>query len=236
MPKVFGALGSGVLVYVVVSACSGSSGGAGSAKKQPDASVSSGGSAGMAGLGGGAGATGAAGASPEDSGGALDALGDALTDPVPDAMANESGSRLKARRYVGADGSKEWLGWHDSKRGINCMAAVADDGKTRCMPTAVIAVYFSDSACTQALALVQDCTAPKEVSRYTQTTCPAGALQYSGWTVGSATTPATVYSLTTSAPVTCKAAAWSGVPGYTLHALTKVDSSEYLELTEVVDN
>src|SRR5437899_3272171 len=54
------------------------------------------------------------------------ALLDALADPVPDAKAdpNSSGSRLKAKRHVGEDGSSEFIGWHDMQRDEDCAFAL----------------------------------------------------------------------------------------------------------------
>lgn len=240
MRRIFEALGCGFAVYVVMAACSESGSGHAPGKKKVDASVDApggGGSAGVAQLGGAGGVAGVTGAGGvTDSGDPLDALIDALTDPVPDAMANESGSRLKARRYIGADGAKEWIGWHDTKRDIHCTTQLADDGKMRCMPAAAAGFYFADAACTQPLGLLLDCGVPKEVSRYTPSPqCTSAYYQYAAWSVGTAVAPTTVYNLG-GAPEVCKSLSWSSVPGYTLRTLTKVAASEYAEMTEAIDN
>lgn len=134
--EVLRALVSGGLIYVVMAACSASSDGGGP----------------VAGTGQDAGqldgATGADG-SGDGAGGAPDAMGDALadgskdssildalTDPVPDALADvtTSGSRLKAKWIVGADGSKQFRNWYDSQLGHDCYFNPASDGQTRCLP------------------------------------------------------------------------------------------------------
>ena len=131
-------LGGSIAVYVVMAACSAAVGPQGFA---PDA-----GSNGVA--------------SPRDgSSGGESGSGvsfDALTDPIPTASANpnQSGTRLKASYYAGADGSKQFASWHDSQRNEDCYFQTAADGTTRCMPIAAAASYFADSKCTQPLALI----------------------------------------------------------------------------------
>src|SRR5262245_37576571 len=72
---------------------------------------------------------------------------------------NVSGARLKARTYVGDDGSKEFVGWHDSQLKLNCSfhRTPNEPNGVRCLPTFALPLHFSDSACTQRLA-----GAPKE--------------------------------------------------------------------------
>ena len=77
--------------------------------------------------------------------------------PVPAAKADTttSGSRLKARNYVGSDGSKQFWGWHDSMVNADCSFLPASDGTTRCLPVGVGTAtggYFSDPGCSQPLA------------------------------------------------------------------------------------
>jgi hypothetical protein len=90
--------------------------------------------------------------------GAVVRILDALTDPVTTAKADtQSGSRLKAKWYVGADGSRQLAGWHDSQLKIDCTFTTASDGVIRCLPAfGVSAAYyaptpavFADAACTQ---------------------------------------------------------------------------------------
>jgi hypothetical protein len=130
-------VGGSITIYVIMAACSATSGPLGSSSGdggQGDGTASSGGS------------------SASGGGGILDAL----TDPVPEANADpdQSGTRLKAKFYGGTDGSKEFIGWHDSQRNEDCSVYPALDGTTRCMPTAVTASYYADSNCTQPIALV----------------------------------------------------------------------------------
>jgi hypothetical protein len=161
-------LGS-VVVYVVMAACasvgtmspSDTSAGAGSSSGgAASASGSSSGGNGSDGSGSSGGSTGA------DSGGM--SLLDALTDPVPAANADttQSGSRLKAKYYVGSDGSKQFLGWHDSMLNVDCSFLLASDATTRCIPAAPPGVgiatqnFFADAACTQPLGVTDGACAP----------------------------------------------------------------------------
>jgi hypothetical protein len=185
-------LGGSIGVYAVMAACAtekaqvyrppggpsprgGTTGSAG-APEGPD----SGGATGTAGetvAGGGRGG-GAGGSEPRDAG-----LMDAMTNPVPDAMAQPepvptmSGTRLKARYMVGEDGSKQWnYGWYDSERKENCTFTTAGDGKTRCLPTPgayVNGSVYADAACTQEVAaIICASPAPKYIS-VTHTTAGA---------------------------------------------------------------
>ncbi len=104
---------------------------------------------------------------------------DAITDPVKEAKAdvNQSGTRLKARFYAGADGSKQFVGWHDTLRNEDCAYGVAADGETRCIPSGKpVSNIFADAACTQGLADVfKGCATPPTVVSTVQnlpnTTC-----------------------------------------------------------------
>ncbi len=44
----------------------------------------------------------------------------AFADPVPVAIAQDPGKRLRARYLVGDDGSRQFLGWHDEERNEDC--------------------------------------------------------------------------------------------------------------------
>jgi hypothetical protein len=71
---------------------------------------------------------------------------DTLRDPVAQARAdpNQSGSRLKAKYYLGADGSKMFAGLYDSVLNFDCafdelyfgdfIFGPAPDGTIRCLP------------------------------------------------------------------------------------------------------
>ena len=59
----------------------------------------------------------------------------------------ESGSRVKARTYVGDDGSRTPVGMYDDQLGVECSWRKAADGVTRCLPVAPTTPLFIDSAC-----------------------------------------------------------------------------------------
>jgi hypothetical protein len=64
----------------------------------------------------------------------------------------ENGTRLRARNVVGADGSKQFLRWHDTQLDADCFFGKASDGSTRCLPSpvgaATVSTFFADAACT----------------------------------------------------------------------------------------
>ena len=84
-----------------------------------------------------------------------------------EAQAAESGTRLKARRYVSTDGAKQPTGmWFDTTRNEECSFATAADGKLRCLPRMMPTVeLFADAGCIQRLAMTQaGCPAPEYIS------------------------------------------------------------------------
>jgi hypothetical protein len=92
----------------------------------------------------------------EQDGGILDALINPVTDArAADAPAATSGSRLKGRWQVGADGSRQFIGWYDSERKEECQYMLASDGKMRCLPMASAhtiqpsASSYQDAECTK---------------------------------------------------------------------------------------
>ena len=154
------ALGSGCAVYLLMAAC-----GAVGAPRGHLVGAGNGGRGGdeVAGAGG-------AGGIPDAGGDVVaDSMVDALTDPIPDAVADvisdqetegggTSGSRLKARYYEGADGSRlPLLHLYDTELKTACSYRQASDGKWRCLPPTVIASYFSDAGCTKGLAVTSPC-------------------------------------------------------------------------------
>jgi hypothetical protein len=155
----FNVLGSSA-VYVIVAACSGADrqrasetfakdGAGGSGRVDSAAALESG-------LDGALGKGGETGDAAYEQAAADASIVDALSDPVADAQADQavSGTRLKARWYVSADGAKQFLGWFDSQRQENCSFQVAADGKTRCLPTTVLTFfYFYDPECKRPLAV-----------------------------------------------------------------------------------
>lgn len=74
---------------------------------------------------------------------------------VVGADPNQGGSRLKARVYVGADGSRLVSGMRDTQMNVDCTYQVAADGNTRCLPTSLAFTRLSttsiDAACKTTL-------------------------------------------------------------------------------------
>lgn len=228
MRRFLEALGSGVVVYVVMAACAG--GGSPHAAK-PKAE---------AGPTGGASAGGASGGSAGELGGfagdSFDAAVDALTDPIPDATANESGSRLKARRIVGVDGSKNFWGWHDSTLKLDCNWATASDGQWRCLPpiSAPVSQNFSDAACTTRVAIVPDVCPPKyayDTVLFGSTACSVN-YGYAMYELGYEINQSMYYSKESTGACTMKTLA----AGNALYTATLRPASDFAAGTEVVDS
>jgi len=71
-----------------------------------------------------------------------------------------SGSRLRARVLDGGGEPVRFEGFVDTKLGVRCDFAVAQDGVVRCLPTGDWSTYFADSACSQPLIVAAPgCTA-----------------------------------------------------------------------------
>ena len=160
-----------MLVYVVVAACS-----SGSMRSQ--AALTDGGNVGVD--------VTATDGQPEEVG-MVDALSDtaksimdAVTDPVSEAAADPflSGTRLKAKYYAGADGSKQFLTMFDSMLSVDCTFQYAVDGMIRCLPVggglpggspvsalAQFGVYalYADAGCTTLLGVAPAPSALKYV-------------------------------------------------------------------------
>lgn len=174
-----------VIVYVVMAACSsGRLGGSGRFAPPADASLVAGSSGGT-----GSDGLGSSGArtSLDDSGGK--GILDAFTDPIASARAdtNQSGSRLKAKNYVGSDGSKQFIGLHDSVLNIDCSFLPASDGTLRCMSIGVpTGIAYSDPGCAQPLAYVtKGCTRPSYAYQgVTTSNGPCGTYFYRIFQVG----------------------------------------------------
>jgi hypothetical protein len=158
---------SGSLVlYVLMAACSASNGnknGSGNQASAGNASMSaglggmtsaSGGDAVANAGGGGKGASATGGDGTVTTSGMGGMLGE-MMDPIPEADAATSGTRLKARYYVGADGSKQFIGWRDTMRNEDCSFATAEAGMVRCLPAVgAYATFYADAGCSQPLATV----------------------------------------------------------------------------------
>lgn len=182
-------LAGGMAVYVAMASCSQ----ARDADAPPglDAAIGTSGSSGRTASGGSPGQRGGSGGRAS----IIDAALDQLTNPVTDAHAdtNQSGTRLRAKYFVGSDGSRQFNGWHDSQRNEDCSFGTASDGMTRCLPRgATTGAYFADSGCSQVLAYVPKagCTPPGPYALSYVTTCPGGSKVLS---LGPAITTGNVY-------------------------------------------
>ena len=72
-----------------------------------------------------------------------------------------SGSRLHARVLDGGGDPVRFEGFVDTKLGVRCDFAVAEDGVVRCLPKGDWSTFFADSACSQPLiAAAPGCAAP----------------------------------------------------------------------------
>lgn len=160
---------------------------------------------------------------------------DALLEPVRDADAQTtSGTRIKAKWLVTADGARQPNGWYDSMRKEDCGFSPASDGKTRCLPVSspYHTVVFSDGACTQpigrSLSPVVDGGCPAPTAKYAlhvdYSSCPTVA-SYRLFSVGSAAAaPSAAYDRSTGP------CAVTTVPaGYAWFALTEVAPAEFVE-------
>lgn len=205
-----------VAVYVIVAACSANEGIAPSTVKNGSTATG--------------GATNADGGTSSNGGSLLIAI----TNPVSDAAAQSatSGSRLKANYYVGTDGSKQFISWHDSQLGVDCSFALASDGTTRCMPVeynALTGIYFSDSACSQTLAIInKGCSAPKYAYGGVSS---CSSYSYIIYQPGSAYT-GTLYSGT---PSSCSATT-SSSSSYGFYSATVVPPSTFVQATVQTDS
>ena len=74
--------------------------------------------------------------------------------------------------YVGADGSKQSAGMHDTMLNVDCTFATMSDGALHCIPTTTGLApttgklgFFADSACTQVVAsTLSGCAMPQYAS------------------------------------------------------------------------
>lgn len=94
---------------------------------------------------------------PGNGGGSAVSDGGSVTAPVPPTPEKPApDKRLRRRVYLAEDGSKEFLGWHDTALDMDCAFLKTPKGM-RCMPKAGMTVgYFSDSQCTAGVAVFPD--------------------------------------------------------------------------------
>jgi hypothetical protein len=140
----------------------------------------------------------------------------------------ESGSRLKARRYVATDGATQFVGWWDSERKENCGFARATDSKLRCLPVAVAASYFSDPGCTKPAALA--CEPPKYMGKAEASTLCGGETRTRIYLTG----PSSGQAYYMGTPANCFAGSTlEGIYAYGVGA--EVPASEFVAAAESVD-
>jgi hypothetical protein len=74
-----------------------------------------------------------------------------------------AGSRLVPLFLMAEDGSREFSGWFDTTRAERCAFAVSGDGLLRCLPVddTLPSEVFADPGCTEPIALVPKCPAPR---------------------------------------------------------------------------
>ncbi len=145
-----------------------------------------------------------------------------------------SGPRLRAKYYLGADGSKQFYTWHDNQRDEDCTYLRASDGKTRCLPvdySIQFGTFFSDAACAQHMTVINGCAGatPKYAANYV--TAPNLCHQYD-YTVASvgAQFLGQGYVLSGGSCVQYN------VPGNAqAFNVTPVDPTEFVEATVVVE-
>ena len=97
--------------------------------------------------------TDAATAGGKDGGRLVDGSADAGdAEPTVEVPTFESGTRLRARILIGDDGSRHFLGWRDTKLGIDCEVSWVEDGY-RCVPPLYgsTSIAFADDQCTTEL-------------------------------------------------------------------------------------
>ncbi len=77
---------------------------------------------------------------------------------IPDATAATSGSRLRVRYYSGEDGSKQFVGWHDTQRNEDCTFRPAADDAGCTQPVAIVAKTMCAGAPKYAYAPAGQCS------------------------------------------------------------------------------
>lgn len=124
--------------------------------------------------------------------------------PVAEARAAENGSRLKARWYVGADGSRQFISWQDTELNAECTFTAGTDGILRCTPpiTAYENLFFSNAGCTERLVFEPGC-APKSTAIAVvnqlgadPTQCAGQSYQATYYVAAAALQPTQVWKLT----------------------------------------
>lgn len=175
-----------------------------------------------------------------------DDVGDSLINPVKDAKADTppapdatqlftSGTRLKAKYQQGEDGSRQFIGWYDSKLKEDCWFVQTKDG-LRCLPGLYSSstMFFLDANCTHAIAMKQNnCSASQF---YASAASPAGSCQpvYTVGKYGAAITslPDLIYY---GEPGNCKGTASKPYAGKSFYEVVEVPNSEFVAAEIQID-
>lgn len=152
----------------------------------------------------------------------------------PGPEATQSGTRLKAKRRIGTDGSYEFAGMYDAQLQVDCVHLAATDGTTRCLPLQVafmnIEPMYADSSCTQKAALVFNCAPGTVTPTYAREVTTIGACGSSS--------QSSVYQLGSEVfqvyeNPNCKVRNLS--PGQRAFAVTPLPPTMFVETTVVID-
>jgi hypothetical protein len=261
-------LAGGIVVYLVVASCSAddhknpepsafdaavastTGGRSGNGKGGSSGLVANnrGGSSGLVDTSGGRSGMGfdgsAKGGAPSVLDAAIDSALDAISNPVRDARADTttSGTRLRAKYIVGADGSKQFLGWHDSTTNADCSFVPAADGAMRCLPafgsaSGQINDFYVDSGCSQKVAQVfkANCVTPKYAHDDVVFTSSCGAgttgIGYAVYSLGAKLTTAYYGSPANCLPI--NANAFDSLDMYAVGA--EVPASTFVQGTATVE-
>jgi hypothetical protein len=157
---------------------------------------------------------------------------------------------LKANYWAGADGSRQFINWHDSTLNDDCDFAPAIDATTRCLPGGVTSVgdgsnsgyqVFADSICAQPLAFAP-CTQAHS-TKYAQKTVKTGtgcqtAYLRDVYSIGAAFT-GTVYTNTHATLLadggigySCATATASEIAGWLYYSVVaEVSASSFVQAT-----
>lgn len=139
-----------------------------------------------------------------------------------------SGSRLKLQVLAGEDGSRQALGFWDSKLNEACYALRDEKGDLRCFPRTGQASYYADAGCTAPLfSAYGDCQPSRYGLEYVARTGCGPIDSYRAYRLGDAASPATVYyrgvgGICTATPAPAGAKLWAG---------TRVADSEFVLMT-----
>src|SRR5690606_14219813 len=128
---------------------------------------------------------------------------------------------------------RQAVGWHDSERNERCSFRQAGDDAVRCLPTnSTLAIYFSDDACTQLVALFGDAACS---STYMWQAVPTGCTTRARvFEIGAENTEGPLFNLLPTR--SCLNVARPTTPGSTLwEAGPEVPPSAFVQATEQIE-